>query len=199
MKLFLYLLVILNPFSQVVYLADLMRELPPREFARIHLKASALTFGVFGVFVLFGDRILTDYFQIRLASLQIFGGLLMVVIAYRYITIGAGSNSLFRGDVSTFAATISIPYMVGAGTIWTSILIGREYDWTRGFGIVAGVLAINLVFVTGVQRVVARASVNGGGTLEKYFSMLTRTNALFIGAVGVEMILRAIETTFLST
>ncbi|MBZ0254068.1 MAG: hypothetical protein K8I02_12075, partial [Candidatus Methylomirabilis sp.] len=181
MKLFVLMLVVLNPFSQVVYLFDLMKKLTPREFASVHAKATLLSFGVYGLFVLFGDVILTNLFQVRLASLQIFGGLIMIIIAYRYVTIGAGSNLLFRGDVTTFAANISIPYMVGAGTVWLSILAGRDHGPLGGLAIAGSVLAVNMAFVITVSLLVERLSNHKDTLLGKYFMILTRTSALFIG------------------
>lgn len=198
MREFLYMLVILNPFAQVLYLSELMRELRPREFTGVHLRASLLSFGVFAIFVLLGDLVLEQVFQVRLASLQIFGGMVMLFIAYRYVAIGSGSNTLFRGNITDLAPNISLPYMVGPGTLWASILIGREHAWFIALAMVAGVLAINFVFVVTARYLFARFEARKETLLGKYFAILMRTNALFIGAIAVEMIVTGLEASFQS-
>lgn len=196
MKLFISMLVILNPFSQVLYLMELIRELPPKDFAGVHFRATALSYGVFLLFAFVGELLLEKVFQVRLASLEIFGGLVILFIAYRYIAEGPGSNVLFRGNIADLAHNISLPYMVGPGTIWVSILIGRQYSAVIAVAIIAGVLAINMAFVflayTAFHAFQSRRETLAG----KYFAILMRTNALFIGAIAVEMIIQGIETAF---
>ncbi len=168
----------------------------PPEFARVHFRASLLSFGVLALFVVAGDFILKDVFQVRLESLQIFGGLVILYIAYRYVAVGPGSNRLFRGEITDLAPNISLPYMVGPGTIWMSILIGRNFHWWVGLPMVAGVLALNLVFVVLVQRRYGRFAAHRETLVGKYFAILMRTNALFIGAIAMEMILTGLQAAF---
>lgn len=192
MKLFLLMLVVINPFAQLVYLQDYMRDLDSKEFTKTHLQASYLAYGVFLLFAFLGDVILDHVFQIHLESLQIFGGLIMLNIAYRYIVVGAESNKMFRGAVVDPAQEIALPYMVGAGTVWISILMGQRHPWYETMLSIGGVLLINFVIVVGVQWNLKRLEKQKGTVVGKYFSILQRTMALFIGAVGVEMIMMAL-------
>ena len=191
MKLFLLMLVVINPFAQLVYLQDYMREMDSKEFTKTHLQASYLAYGVFLLFAFLGDVILDHVFQIHLESLQIFGGLIMLNIAYRYIVVGAESNKMFRGAVVDPAQEIALPYMVGAGTVWISILMGQRHQWYETMLSIGGVLLINFVVIVGVQWNLKRLEKQKGTVVGKYFSILQRTMALFIGAVGVEMIMMA--------
>lgn len=193
MELFIMMLVILNPFSQVLYLRELMNELTFRQFAGVHIRATLLSLGVFALFVLVGDPVLQNVFQVRLGSLQVFGGLINLFIAYRYITVGPGSNLLFRGNIADLAPNISLPYMVGPGTIWLSILMGRTYDWYVAVGLVFGVVAINMIIVMSAKISFTHLQAQSETLLGKYCSILMRTMALFIGAIGVEMIFNGIE------
>jgi small neutral amino acid transporter SnatA (MarC family) len=195
-KLFVFMLVILNPFAQVVYLQDLMTSLTVRDFAGMHLRATLLSFGVFVLFAFVGDLLLSDVFHVQLAALQIFGGLIILYIAYRYFANGAGSNLLFRGDIGDLASEVSLPYMVGPGTLWISILIGRRVDWLTALLAIGGVLAINMIFVILVRIVFERLYARRNTMLGKYFSILMRTNTLFIGAIAVQMILTGIGDVF---
>jgi len=198
MKLFILMLVILNPFSQILYLKELMDNMTFKEFFAIHTRATMLSFGVFAIFVLGGDPILNDVFQVQLGSLQIFGGLVGLFIAHRYVTLGPGSNLLFRGDISDLAPNISLPYMVGPGTLWLAILIGRQHPWPVALSMVTGVLAINLFVVVGAKFSYQRLQSHKETMFGKYMAILMRTMALFIGAISVQMILDGIEQTLLS-
>lgn len=52
---------------------------------------------------------------------------------------------------------------------------------------------MNFVIVALTQRVVARMGEKRGSLLGAYFTILMRTSALFIGAIGIEMILSGLE------
>jgi small neutral amino acid transporter SnatA (MarC family) len=193
MKLFLLMLIILNPFSQVLYLRELFERMRLREFLRVHLWASGYSFTIFVIFAAFGEPILSDLFQIRLGSLRVFGGLINLYVAYRYVTAGAGSTRLFEGDIADLAPRIALPYMVGPGMLWVSILIGEEYGIAAGSGVIAGVLAANMVFVLAAYGIFRRAEKDRETAFTKLFAMLMRIMALFVGAVGVEMIVGGLQ------
>lgn len=196
MKEFILMLAILNPFAQALYLSEIMNRLQPREFAMVHLRASLLSLLVFVVFGLWGEELLKHVFQVRLGALQIFGGMIMLYLAHRYITAGAGSNLLFRGDITDLAPKISLPYMVGAGTIWVSILIGRKFEMHVAVGLLAGVLGINFLFVCIFQIVTHSLYGTSATRFGKYLAIFMRVNALFLGAIGIEMILKAIDELY---
>lgn len=196
MKLTFYLLIILNPFAQVLYLSELMKQLSWREFVQVHIRASLLSFGVFALFAVAGDFLLQEVFQVRLASLQIFGGLIILFIAHRYFTEGASGNLMFRGELSDLAPQITLPFMVGPGTIWVSMMIGRRNSLPLALTMIAGVLVANVVFLAIVQRFFGQISTHRETMLGKYFGILMRTNTLFIGAIAVDMILTGLETAF---
>lgn len=178
----------LNPFSQVLYMRELIDRLRFKTFAATYGKASLYSFIIFIVFAAVGERLLENVFQVRLGSLQVFGGLVTLWVAYRFITAGEGSTMLFRMDKDDLAPDISLPYMVGAGTLWVSILAGRTYPIWMSTGLIAGVLAVNLVFVLACFSAFKSARDHRETGFVKYFAILMRVMALFIGAVGVEMI-----------
>lgn len=193
---FLLMLVIINPFAQVLYLSQLMNDLSFLDFARVHLRASILSFAVFLLFALFGEILLHHVFQVELASLQIFGGIIMLFIAHRYIAEGPGSNLLFRGDITELAPQISLPYMVGPGTIWVAIILGQAYPSYVAAGLIAGVVVLNFLFVILVCLAFERVTGRKETRLGKYFAILMRTNALFIGAIAMEMVVSGLKASF---
>lgn len=193
MKLFMLMLIILNPFAQVLYLRQLIDELPLKIFSPIHLRASFYSFLIFVIFALFGEPILYDLFQIRLGSLRVFGGLINLYVSYRYIAIGEGSTLLFRGNVTDLAPNITLPYMVGPGMLWVSILMGETYGVPIASLLIAGVLAVNVAFVFAAHSLFRRSEGDRETAFTKYFAVLMRMMALFVGAVGVEMIVGGLQ------
>ncbi|MEQ8351281.1 MAG: MarC family protein [Leptospiraceae bacterium] len=193
---FLLMLVMINPFAQVLYLSELMNELSFKDFVRVHWRATLISVAIFLIFAFFGRTLLQHVFQVQLASLQVFGGIIMLFIAFRYISQGPGSNLLFRGDISEMAPQISLPYMVGPGTIWISILLGEIYAPYISMLIIMAVLAVNFLFVILICLIFERVSGMKETRLGKYFAILMRTNALFIGAIAMEMVVTGLKASF---
>ncbi|MBI1335697.1 MAG: hypothetical protein GC164_01895 [Phycisphaera sp.] len=189
-----YLLVMINPFSQVLYLWDLMREMDTKTFAWTYLRASALSWGVFIVFALTGPFLFTQVFQVSLDSFRIFGGLIILLVAVRYFTHGAGSNVLFkRAPDDDLAPQIALPYQVGPGTIWVSMMIGQRHSAALSLAAIALVLLVNALAVSLCALIVNSVKDRGQTLAGKYFAILMRTNALFVGAISVDMIVNGIK------
>ena len=189
LRLAAYFFVILNPFSQVLFLWGLMTSMSWREFAGIYARASLLSFGVYALFALTGDMLFRQVFQVRVDAFRIFGGLIVFMISLRYFTQGGGSAQFFQGKATELATSISIPFMVGPATIWVSMEIGRTLAAPMDVLLIGAVLAVNFVIVTVAQRFLSRMNSNKESLVGAYFTILMRTNALFIGAIGIEMIL----------
>lgn len=194
MNLALLMLIILNPFAQVLYLRSLFDQLSFRAFAGVHLRATLYSFAIFLVFAMFGDPILHDVFQVRLGSLQVFGGLVNLYVAYRYITAGEGSVVLFRGDISDLAPSITLPYMVGPGMLWVSILMGRLHHAPVVFLMIGVVLGVNMAFVFAARMLFQSAESERETGFAKSFAVLMRLMALFVGAIGVEMMVGGLQS-----
>lgn len=189
LRLAAYFFVILNPFSQVLFLWSLMTSMSWREFAGIYARASLLSFGVYALFALTGDMLFREVFQVRIDAFRIFGGLIVFIISLRYFTQGGGSAQFFQGKATDLATSISIPFMVGPATIWVSMEIGRTLAAPMDVLLIGAVLAVNFVIVTVAQLFLSRMKRHTESLVGAYFTILMRTSALFIGAIGIEMIL----------
>ena len=189
-----YFFVILNLFSQTLFLWELMKSRTSREFAGIYGRASLLSLGVYALFAVTGEYLFVNVFPVRIDAFRIFGGLIVFIVSVRYFTHGRGSAQFFQGDAPELATSISIPFMVGPATIWTSILIGRTLATPFDIAVIAGVLTLNFAIVALTQLVVSRISEERGTLLGAYFTILMRTSALFIGAIAIEMILSGLES-----
>jgi multiple antibiotic resistance protein len=188
----LLLLVILNPFAQMVYLANLIADTEDGEFRRIFLCASLLTAVICVLFALTGEFLLSHVFQVSLPAMQIFGGLVILGVAYTYIVRGPEGLRLFRGDITEIAQQVALPIMIGPGLIWMSIRVGRDFSPMTALTIITAVLAVNAACVLAYQWFYRKAKGPIEVALIKYFSIAMRLNALLIGAVSVQMILSGV-------
>jgi len=195
----LLLLVMLNPFATMLYLTELMRERSTKEFSGIYLRASIFTFVILVLFAITGDFILDSVFQVGLPAVRIFGGITIFMAAYTYLMHGPEGIKLFKGDVTTIAQRITLPFLVGPGSIWVSIHIGRTHSLPTSFLLIFIPVLINAlgvaIYLLMIKSATRRRTVT---RILNYFEMAMRLNALLIGAVSVQMILSGIRD-FLNT
>jgi small neutral amino acid transporter SnatA (MarC family) len=189
----LLLLVIVNPFGHMVYLADLMNQSTHREFLRIYLSGALFGLLICLFFALVGEFVLFQVFHVSIAAMRIFGGMIILSVAYTYIVHGPNGLRLFRGEVSEIAQRIALPLTVGPGVIWMSIRIGKTYAHLPMTLIITSALAANALLVLTYFWFFKKAK----GPLElamiKYFAIAMRLNALIIGAISIDMILSGIS------
>ncbi|TMA12545.1 MAG: MarC family protein, partial [Deltaproteobacteria bacterium] len=92
------LFAIVNPIGSIPLFLQLTSSMTPQERRRAFrtgiLSASAILF----VFILAGDKILTEFFQIRLTDLMAAGGLLLLIIAMDHLVFGALVRGVLTGE-----------------------------------------------------------------------------------------------------
>ena len=116
------LFVILNPFALSVYLMDMLQHHSLRTVAGVLLRATAISGVVFALFAWGGDRIFSDVLQVRFAAFQIFGGLVFVIIALRFMVSGGDALVSLRGEPEHLAGAIAMPFMIGPGTVSAAVV-----------------------------------------------------------------------------
>ena len=190
----LLLLVMLNPFATMLFLTGLMQERSTPEFLTIFNKASLFTLLILAAFALTGDFVLAEIFQVSLPAVRIFGGMTIGMAAFTYIMQGPEGIKLFRGDITTIAQHIALPFLVGPGAIWVSISIGRTHPLWISLAMIVVALASNYISILLYLALINRARNHEVVTrILSYFQMMMRLNALLIGAVAVQMILAGIK------
>jgi small neutral amino acid transporter SnatA (MarC family) len=190
------MLVIMNPFAQMLYLTDLIDRTDTEQFRTFFRRANVMTLAVCLICAWAGTFILFTLFQVSIPAMRVFGGLINLSLAYGYIMRGPTGIRLFRGDITEIAQRITLPVMVGAGVVWVCIRIGNNHAPPVVLAMIVAVLAVNGVLVLGYQRLIKKAESRVELMLIKYFGMAMRLNAMLIGAVSIEMILGGIGEYF---
>jgi len=180
-------LAILNPFALSLYLWVLMTGIERAEFFRVLLQATLISLAIFCVFAVAGERML-DLLGIDAGALRLFGGLVFLMIALKYVSHGYRAVESLRGSITELPSAIAVPFMIGAGTITQAILIGKRHDLPIALTILAAVIALSLLVITAFYFINARLTPRYESAFNRYVNMLARLNGLIIGAFSVKMI-----------
>lgn len=186
-------LVLFNPIALFIYLNGIIEELPRKTFLQVLLKASVTSCIILIIFAVLGDKIFAKILSIRFASFQIFGGLVVLTIALIFIIQGKKSILTLRENLDDMASEIALPFMVGATTVSLSIIIGNHFSALQSAGIIAVSLLINylgllLLIVLKYDMLKNRLRV----AFDKTLNIFLRLNGFFLGAIGVDMIIKGI-------
>jgi len=187
-------LVMLNPFALFLYLKPVMQDLSDRQFLVVFFRASIISFFIFLFFLILGDFIFQQVFQIYFESFRIFGGIILFSFAYLFIVKGQRGFLQIKEDLNDLASEIALPFMVGAGTISLSILMGDHLMIYESIIALSIIMVINFFFVIGLKEIRQRiTSKKFRIAFDKNMDILTRINGFFVGAIGIDMVVRGIE------
>jgi len=188
------LAVILNPFALTVYLGNVLHEKSTRLVGSIMLRASLISGAVFVLFALLGNRIFQDVLQVRFAAFELFGGILFLVIALRFMLSGGDTLVALRGTPAHIAGSVAMPFMIGPGTVSAAVLAGSRLSWPRAVVAIAAALGVTLATVVVIKVVLDRVRERNSGLVERYSELTGRITAVVVGTIACEMIFRSLDT-----
>jgi len=181
-------LAILNPFALCLYLAGVMEDLETREFVRVLAWSSIIALIVFWIFAFSGETLLIKILRVRPAALRIFGGVIFFVIGYNYATRGYRATEMLRGSLEQLPSEIALPYMIGAGTITQSIIIGKNNTLYESTIVIFLSILISFFVVISFKFIRDKLSSKKEGVFDRYVNILSRINGLIIGAISTDMV-----------
>jgi small neutral amino acid transporter SnatA (MarC family) len=189
------LLVLLNPFLIIVYLIDIVKKKTFKEFSRILIRASIISFIVFSSFSILGDTIFRNVFNASLASFQIFGGIVFLLTGIQFIFKGSASIESLRGESKhiAIAGAIAMPIFIGPGTISYSILIGEQLSKTNAIFAIGITILICVSIIMMLKKLHDKIHVKREELIEQYIDIAGRVMALLLGTVSVELIMSGLK------
>lgn len=187
------LFILLNPFLMSVYLINLIRELPQRDFTKVVVRAHIISFAAFAIFAISGESIFENVFKVHFASFLIFGGIIFLMIGVKAVFSGQISLLETRGDPEHIAGAIAMPFMIAPGTLSASVLIGSSLP--RNTAILAIALAVisSLVSLILFKLIHDPLKKNNERLLNRYVEIIGRVVAVFTGTYAIEMIANGIR------
>ncbi len=188
--------VMLNPFAMFVILEPLRRNMERTSFTAMLALASLNSVAIFIFFYLVGDIIFTRIFQIEFEAFRVFGGIIIFSFAFSYIVKDTKTLIQPKHNINDLAIDVSVPFMVGAGTISFAILLGqRSPSHFLGIGAIIGIMFANHLVILGMGyiRVLLKPHEQH---FDKYMDVAMRINIFMIGAIGVDMIINGLQALF---
>ncbi len=192
-------LVMLNPFALFLYLEPVMEQLKDKIFYKVLLRASLISLAIFFVFLLSGTFLFENVFRIDFEAFRIFGGIVIFSFAYFYIVKGHKALITMKENLDDLAAEIALPFMIGAGTISLTIIMGKMFDMLSGLLLLIAILGTNyliIMFLKYLRDNLAKKKLKIA--FDKNMEILLRLNGFFVGAIGVNMVLTGIQNIMLA-
>ena len=189
-------LVLMNPFALFIYLQPVMRELPQKNFHKVLLKASMISFGIFVFFVLAGDFIFKEVLKINFEAFRIFGGIIIFSLAYLYIIQGKKSLITMKEDIDDLAADIALPFMVGAGTISLCIVMSYKFNPLQDIFMLSIIMVLHYIIIYLLVKIRSLFAPKLRIAFDKNMEIALRLNGLFVGAIGLNMIITGLNNIY---
>jgi len=190
----LVLFLLLNPFLVIVYLKDLVAKTDSAQFRRILLRAGMITIVVCIIFGSVGEVIFSSVLQAQYASLQIFGGIVFLIIGLRFVFGGSDAILDLRGDPEQITGAIVMPIMIGPGSISASIVAGRRLSRLGMVGAVTLAVAASVGVLILLKLAHDYVQPRNERLVLRYTEVAGRVAALVVGTFSIEMIMQGAAT-----
>ena len=183
---------LLNPFLMSIYMVGMIRNSEAKVFNRALIQGCVIAFVVFMLFAWGGETIFSKYLNVRFEAFQIFGGLIFLVIGYRYVFQGADTIGEMRGAPEHWAGTIAMPFMIGPGTISAAVVTGIGLPIGGAALIIAFTLAITCSLLILMKFAHDHLRYKHAKYIDRYVDIVGRLSALLIGTIAIDMIITGI-------
>ncbi|EIY0852846.1 MarC family protein [Acinetobacter baumannii] len=183
---------LLNPFLMSIYMIGLIRHTETRVFNKALIQGSLIAYVVFLIFAWGGEAIFNRYLNVRFESFLIFGGLIFLVIGYRYVFQGADTIGEMRGAPEHLAGTVAMPFMIGPGTISAAVVTGMSMSLLEAAIVIALVLFVSCSVLIAMKFSHDHLRYSHAKYIDRYFDIVGRLAALLIGTIAVDMIVNGV-------
>jgi len=190
-------LVILNPFALCLYLQEIMNVLGRKDFVLVLLRACIISLLVFWGFALSGERLLVDVLAIKPGAMRAFGGLIFLIIGYNYVAKGYKTAETLRGSMDELPSAISLPFMIGGGTITQSILVGKALSPGMAVTVLLIGVTVSFAVVVAFKTIRDHMRRKDDKVFDRYVNIMVRINGLMIGAISVDMVVSGMAQLWL--
>jgi MarC family membrane protein len=189
---FILLLLVLDPFGSLpIYISVLGGVAPPRRRV-LALRESLIAYAVLLAFMLGGQHFL-HLMRLSERSLEVAGGVILLIIAMRMIF--SSSGSAYAPDAEgrePFIFPLAVPLLAGPSAMATVLLLasrepGRLLVWVAALTAAMAVSAAVLLTADRLKRLLGDSMV---AAIEKLMGLV-------LTAVAVEMILAGLKRYFL--
>jgi len=182
-EVFVTLFVIMDPPGTVPLFLSLTSGRSNAMRKKLAGQAVIVAFVVITTFALFGQRIL-DYLGITLSSMQVSGGLLLLLVALELLT-GQADDPVETQNVNVALVPLGTPLLAGPGAIVATIVFVKEVDDpSAALALALGIVAVHIVLWLFLRySVVIIRVIKESGVI-----LVTRIAGLLLSAIAVQLI-----------
>ncbi len=182
-EVFVTLFVIMDPPGTVPLFLSLTSGRSHAMRKKLAGQAVIVAFVVIVSFALFGQQIL-DYLGITLSSMQVAGGLLLLLVALELLT-GKGDDPVETQNVNVALVPLGTPLLAGPGAIVaTSVFVKRVDDVGSGVALALGIVVVHVVLWLFMRfSVVILRVIKDSGVI-----LVTRIAGLLLSAIAVQLV-----------
>lgn len=186
------LLLVLDPFGSLPLFVATMRRVAPERRVRVALRESLIAFGILVAFM-FGGRGFLELMHLSERSLEVAGGVILLLISMRMVFGGDGHapEEASAIDAEPMIVPIAVPMMAGPSALATVLLLvsrqpERIGQWVGALAVGVAVCGLVLVAAERIRQVIGDPMV----------SAVEKLMGLVLSALAVEMILAGLKRYF---
>jgi len=186
------LLLVLDPFGSLPIFISVLRGVAPGRRARVAVREVLIAFGVLLAFMLSGEGFLA-VMHLSERSLQVAGGVILVIIAIRMIFGGGSEVYATEGPPrEPLVFPLAVPLLAGPSAMATVLLLAsRQPDhlwrWVGALSVAMAVSGAVMLAADRIRQVLGASMVIA---IEKLMGLV-------LTAVAVEMILAGLKRYFI--
>jgi MarC family membrane protein len=186
------LLLVLDPLGSLPIFITVLRRIAPARRAKVALREATIAFGVLLAFML-GGQVFLQVMHLSERSLEVAGGVILLLIAMRMIFGGSADMVADDGNGGEpFIFPLAVPLMAGPSAMATVLLLAsrqpeRLWHWVAALTVAMVVCTVTLLSADRLRKLLGHAVVTA---MEKLMGLV-------LTAIAVEMLLAGVKRYFL--
>ena len=189
----LILFAIVNPIGSIPIFLQLTGGMSSKDRARTFRTGVISSAAILFIFILFGEQVLTNFFQVNMSDLLAAGGLLLLIIAIDHLIFGSLVRGVLSRDQKSAhqigAVPIACPILAGPGAMMTVLVTYSEHGFLVAATSIFAVLGITWLILQFID------------TIYKYLgeivcTVLSKILCLFIAAIGIHLLMQGLSQYF---
>ncbi|WIT11101.1 MarC family protein [Paucibacter sediminis] len=189
---FILLLLVLDPLGSLPIFISIMREVPKPRRTRMAAREVGIAFAVLFAFMFLGGSFL-QVMHLSERSLEVAGGVILLIIAIRMIFGSAGESAYgIEPGREPFIFPLAVPLLAGPSAMATVLLLAsrqpeRIFDWIGALTAAMLVSGLTLLLADRIRKILGDSVV----------SAIEKLMGLVLTAIAVEMVLAGLKRYFI--
>ena len=185
------LLLVLDPLGSLPIFIPIMREVPKERRTRVAIREVGIAFCVLLAFMFFGEAFLR-VMHLSERSLEVAGGVILVIIAIRMIFGSSGDSSYgLEPGKEPVIFPLAVPLLAGPSAMATVLLLAsrqpeRIWEWIGALATAMFISFLTLLLCDRIRKLLGDSVV----------SAIEKLMGLVLTAIAVEMVLAGLKRYF---